>query len=283
MTLDARCSAGDGPGRATASWTWWRRGGTRACTCGTSTRRGTQPTRRGRAFHAQSAQQRAVGISRCRRRCWDTKLRLHGMRTQRINLEWFVPVEAGDPFNVERARGRQWADRYVRAASRRAIDATRRWPRAVERTATVEMGSRYAYRLNGRTGVVNETIGAVRAGEPGGRWGRTTPTRSIRRPRSSTGCRRRAKAGAQPGGESCVYDVRGARVRTLVSGAESGGALRGPVGRPRRRAGSPVGSGVYFYRMTTGSFSAVRKDGSAQVAGFGVRRAGTGSGAPIID
>jgi len=55
-----------------------------------------------------------------------------------------------------------------------------------------------------------------------------------------------------------IYDVRGARVRTLVSGPKSAGRYVAQWdGRDDR--GGRVSSGIYFYKMTTGSFSAVRK------------------------
>jgi len=55
-----------------------------------------------------------------------------------------------------------------------------------------------------------------------------------------------------------VYDVRGARVRTVVSGPKSAGHYVAQWdGRDDR--GTQVSSGIYFYRMMTGSFSAVRK------------------------
>jgi flagellar hook assembly protein FlgD len=55
-----------------------------------------------------------------------------------------------------------------------------------------------------------------------------------------------------------VYDVRGSRVRTLVSGAQAAGK-HVVEWDGRNDSGSPVGSGVYFYRMTTSGFSSVRK------------------------
>jgi flagellar hook assembly protein FlgD len=47
-------------------------------------------------------------------------------------------------------------------------------------------------------------------------------------------------------------------VRTLVSGVRSAGRYVAQWDG-RNDAGAPVGSGVYFYRMTAGNFSAVRK------------------------
>jgi flagellar hook assembly protein FlgD len=47
-------------------------------------------------------------------------------------------------------------------------------------------------------------------------------------------------------------------VKTLVSGPKGAGRYVAEWDG-RDDAGSPVGSGVYFYRMTTGSFASVRK------------------------
>jgi len=55
-----------------------------------------------------------------------------------------------------------------------------------------------------------------------------------------------------------VYDVSGRVVRTLVSGREKAG-YHEVVWDGRVEGGKRVGSGVYFYRLTAGSFSAVRK------------------------
>jgi flagellar hook assembly protein FlgD len=52
--------------------------------------------------------------------------------------------------------------------------------------------------------------------------------------------------------------VSGARVKTLVSGAKAAGHYVAQWdGRDDR--GTAVSSGIYFYRMTTGNFAAVRK------------------------
>ena len=55
-----------------------------------------------------------------------------------------------------------------------------------------------------------------------------------------------------------VFDVSGALVRTLVDEAKAAGAYSLEWnGRDDR--GTPVSSGVYFYRLTAGAFSDVRK------------------------
>ena len=55
-----------------------------------------------------------------------------------------------------------------------------------------------------------------------------------------------------------VYDVSGARVRTLVNEDKTPGSFKVEWnGRDDR--GNPVSSGIYFYRMQTPGFSASKK------------------------
>jgi flagellar hook assembly protein FlgD len=55
-----------------------------------------------------------------------------------------------------------------------------------------------------------------------------------------------------------VYDVRGARVRTLLDEARVPGD-HGVVWDGRSDAGVRVSSGIYFYRLTTGDFRETKK------------------------
>lgn len=55
-----------------------------------------------------------------------------------------------------------------------------------------------------------------------------------------------------------VYDVNGAVVRTLVDDVKAAGSYS-LTWNGRDDHGSPVSSGVYFYRITAGSFQDVRK------------------------
>jgi flagellar hook assembly protein FlgD len=52
--------------------------------------------------------------------------------------------------------------------------------------------------------------------------------------------------------------VRGARVRTLVDTHQPAGRYR-VEWDGRDNAGTPVGSGIYFYRLATSHFSGTRK------------------------
>jgi hypothetical protein len=68
--------------------------------------------------------------------------------------------------------------------------------------------------------------------------------------------------GVKVGGRSnvsiTVYDVHGARVRTLVSGPKNAGHYIAQWDG-RDDHGSPVGSGIYFCRMATAGFTGTRK------------------------
>jgi hypothetical protein len=55
-----------------------------------------------------------------------------------------------------------------------------------------------------------------------------------------------------------IYDVTGARVRTLVNGKKTTGR-HVTVWDGRNSNGTPVGSGVYFYRMTQKGYTATKK------------------------
>jgi flagellar hook assembly protein FlgD len=55
-----------------------------------------------------------------------------------------------------------------------------------------------------------------------------------------------------------IYDVRGARVRTLVGEAQAAGRYV-VEWNGRTESGAPAGSGVYFCRLETPGFSDARK------------------------
>jgi hypothetical protein len=170
-----------------------------------------------------------------------------------LELEWWVPVEAGSVFGVERAEvvgGEVGEFRPVAAGVGVSVEGK---VRVVDRA--VEMGLRYVYRLVGTGGVVHETGGLyVPVSRSALGQNRPNPFNPV------TTIEYWVAEGAA--GKSAVsvviYDVRGARVRTLVDEAQAAGRYAVEWdGRDER--GSPVGSGVYFYRMTAGRFSDVRR------------------------
>jgi len=172
----------------------------------------------------------------------------------RIHLEWDVPPEAGREFEVERAaleNGTPGSFAPIKKHVGATVDG-----RVQVIDSDVEMGSRYVYRLSGETGIVHETMGVyvpVSRAELGQNYPNPfNPSTKIEYwvPEGAPG----SKAGVNV----VVYDVRGARVKTLVSGTKSAGHYVVPWDG-HDDSGNPVSSGVYFYRMTTAGFATTRK------------------------
>jgi hypothetical protein len=174
-----------------------------------------------------------------------------------VALQWIVPENAGGEFTVGRAEvagGETGSFETVASGVRVSLDGMVQWV-----DATVEEGSKYAYRLEAETGeVIHETAGVyvpVRSASLGQNYPNPfNPTTKIEY--------RLPEAG--PGGVGkvnvslTVYDVRGSRVRVLVSGLEGSGK-HVVEWDGRNDAGVAVGSGVYFYRMTTPGFVVSKK------------------------
>jgi flagellar hook assembly protein FlgD len=122
--------------------------------------------------------------------------------------------------------------------------------------SSVEEGETYAYRLEGEGGIVHETAGVyvpVRQASLGQNYPNPfNPSTKIEYRLPETG------AGGKTDVSVVVYDVRGSRVRTLVNRAQAAGK-HVVEWDGRNDSGSPVGSGIYFYRMTTNGFASVRK------------------------
>jgi hypothetical protein len=171
-----------------------------------------------------------------------------------VELDWYVPVEAGRVFEVERAEvSGETIGAFERLVARVESGAEGRVHVSDSR---VEMGSKYIYRLTGESGVVHETMGVYvpvsRAALGQNFPNPFNPVTKIEYwvPEGSPG----SKAGVN----LVVYDVRGARVRTLVSGTKAAGRYEAQWDG-RNDTGSPVSSGVYFYRMTAPGFATTRK------------------------
>jgi hypothetical protein len=171
-----------------------------------------------------------------------------------IDLEWYVPAEAGRVFDVERAELAGDATGVFHRVAR-GVGAGADG-RVVVSDRHVEMGEKYVYRLTGDTGLVHETSGLYvpvsRAALGQNHPNPFNPVTTIEYWVPE------AVRGGKAGVNLVVYDVRGAKVRTLVSGPRSAGKHIAQWDG-RNDTGSPAGSGVYFYRMTTGTFSDVRK------------------------
>jgi hypothetical protein len=171
-----------------------------------------------------------------------------------LELVWAVPVEVGTVFGVERAELVGGVLGSFTRVVREVVASLDGTVRVVDRG--VEEGLRYVYRLVGTEGeVLNETTGlyvAVRRSELG--QNHPNPFNPV----TKIEYRVAEGSGGRVAVSLVVYDVRGARVRTLVDGMRASGRYVAEWdGRDER--GNPVGSGVYFYRMTSPGFSAVRK------------------------
>jgi hypothetical protein len=118
----------------------------------------------------------------------------------------------------------------------------------------VEMGATYVYRLEGEEGILSETVPVV-VPVTQAKLGQNHPNPF----NPVTTIEYWVPGGSAKSAVSVViYDVRGARVRTLVNGERASGRYA-VQWDGRNDAGAPVSSGVYFYRMLTGSFRDSRK------------------------
>jgi hypothetical protein len=169
-----------------------------------------------------------------------------------IELAWTVPLRITGPFNVSRAEvtdGEAGPFRRVASDVGVTLDGE---VRLVD--AGVEMGSKYVYRLEGGGEVVNETMTVV-VPVTQAKLGQNYPNPFNPVTRIEYWV---------PGGSArssvslVVYDVRGARVRTLVQGTKASGRYAVDWDG-RNDNGAPVSSGVYFYRMKAGSFADTRR------------------------
>jgi hypothetical protein len=174
----------------------------------------------------------------------------------RVELVWNVPLEAGARFNVERAEVVGGvASPYRRVASDVAIGMDGA-VRVVEHD--LEEGARYTFRLSNEKGeTVYESnslfVPVERAGLGQNYPNPFNPTTRIEYwVPDGVG-----SVGGAPV-SLVIYDVRGARVRTLVDARQPSGRYRVDWDG-RDSSGTPVGSGVYFYRLATTHFSGTHK------------------------
>jgi hypothetical protein len=176
-------------------------------------------------------------------------------QAQGIELVWDVPMEAGSEFTVKRAEvvgGEVGGFGLVAAGVGIGVDGM---VRVVDRG--VEMGSRYVYHLENAGGtLIYETVGlyvpVTRAV-----LGQNYPNPFNPVTRIEYWVPEGMGSGKTPV-SLVIYDVRGARVRTVVSeGQAAGRYVVEWDGRDDR--GTQASSGVYFYRMTASGFSDVRK------------------------
>ncbi len=175
--------------------------------------------------------------------------------TRGVALQWIVTDAVGDgQFTVTRGNPGSSDDDFTPVSNGIALsaDGLVRWV-----DSTVEEGATYAYRLEASDGTVVHESGWVYIPIRTATLGQNYPNPfnpatkiEYRLPDSNP----EAKASVS----LVVYDVRGSRVRELVSGQQNAGK-HVVEWDGRNDAGDPVGSGVYFYRLTTPGFASAKK------------------------
>lgn len=180
---------------------------------------------------------------------------IFSLKADRVELAWTIPAEAGASFDIERSE----VVAGVASPYRRIAGSVHTSPDGVVRLTErdIEMGARYAYRLIGEDGdVVHETtsiyVPVARAA-----LGQNFPNPFNPSTRFDYWVPERAGSGGTPV-RIVIYDVHGARVRTVVDASQPAGRYR-VEWDGRNGDGMPVGSGIYFYRMVAAQFSDTKK------------------------
>ncbi len=168
-----------------------------------------------------------------------------------VEIEWIVPGQAGRAFDLERRRAGDDAA-WIEVARGVRADAEGVVRQVDER---VRPGERYVYRL----AVPGDPTAFVESRPVYVSVRRAALEANVPNPfNPDTRIAYRVPDGARRHVRLAVYDVRGARVRTLVDREQSGGRF---VARwdGRDDRGRRVASGVYFYRLEMPGFAAARK------------------------
>ena len=171
-----------------------------------------------------------------------------------LELVWTIPQNARGLFTVSRADVAAGVPGPFRRVASDVGLTLEGEVRVVD--VSVEMGSKYVYRLEGEGGVVNETMTVV-VPVTHAKLGQNYPNPFNPVTRIEYWVPDGAGA-AQSAVSLVIYDVRGARVRTLVRGEKASGRYAVDWDG-RNDDGTRVGSGVYFYRMSVGAFQDARK------------------------
>ncbi len=170
-----------------------------------------------------------------------------------VEITWQVPGQAGRTFDVSRRRldddhSGAWTDlaRGVRADAEGVVRWTDRGARP---------GERYVYRL----AVSGDAASSLESRPVYVPVRRAALEANVPNPfNPDTRIAFQVPDGAPRRVRLVVYDVRGARVRTLVDRVQRGGRFEARWdGRDDR--GRRVASGVYFYRLELAGFAATRK------------------------
>jgi hypothetical protein len=175
------------------------------------------------------------------------------IRDGAVELLWGIPPEAGSQFDVSRARvdGETTGD-FVRIADDVRTGAAGEL-RLVD--GAVQPGDRYLYRIESVDDPsLSFTTVAVYVGIARAELGQNYPNPF----NPTTTIEYLVPDGALQPVSLVVYDVTGARVRTLVDAPQRGGRYA-VEWDGRNEIGQRVSSGVYFYRLVQPGFSSTRK------------------------
>jgi hypothetical protein len=179
------------------------------------------------------------------------------MRGSGVELTWVLPAWAGYIFDVSRAVLTGEGAEMSTGNFERVAAGVQVGPGGVLRhlDTTVEMGTRYVYRVEASDDPeLSYTTGAIYV-----RVTRGSLTQNYPNPfNPSTRITFLVPDGGVQRVSLIVYDVNGGRVKTLVDDMRGGGRYT-VEWDGRNSAGETVASGVYFYRLVEGDFTATRK------------------------
>jgi hypothetical protein len=174
-----------------------------------------------------------------------------------VELSWTLPASAGFLFDVKRAvvSGRETDiddDDFEKVAANLPVDTdgTLRYL-----DSSVEMGTRYVYRMESAGDPdINYTTGTIYV-----RVTRFSLAQNYPNPfNPTTKISFYVPDGKVKHVSLIIYDVKGARVKTLVDETRRGGKHT-VEWDGRNNAGGLVASGVYFYRLVEGDFADTKK------------------------
>jgi hypothetical protein len=173
-----------------------------------------------------------------------------------VSLTWYLPPEAGYMFDIRRAGvprdGSAQTGGYTTVASGRAV-GTGGELSFVDGGALV--GERYVYQVVASEGdEVIHTTEAIYVPVTRGSLSQNYPNPF----NPTTTIRYLVPDGVAQRVRLVVYDVSGARVRTLVDRDQSGGSYT-VEWDGRNDKGQAVGSGMYFYRLVERNYTKTRK------------------------
>jgi len=175
------------------------------------------------------------------------------VRGDAINLMWLIPAVESSSYDLDRAQiSAGETSEYVRVANGLPVDAA---GFVTFNDGGVEQGRTYIYRLTRPDGE-GEPILSQEIYVPVSRAGLGQNFPNPFNP--TTRIAYWVPEGGKRDVQLLIYDVSGARVRTLVNESKRGGRYE-VQWNGRDDAGNQVASGVYFYRLSQPGYAATKK------------------------